>query len=149
MLAFAVELAHLFGGVTVACRGVLGDRALDGGEIRCVEPHVERANRVAQLLARARSDQRHIVVAALQHPRDRALRDAHPFGIRDATERLDQREVPLEVAALEAREVIAGLITAQQLSKASSTRKGADEDRGAGGRRSGAIDEAAALSGRA
>jgi hypothetical protein len=58
-----------------------------------------------QALARARSDERHDVVAAVQHPGDRGLRDRRPLRLGDLAQGVDEAKVALAVLAGEARRV--------------------------------------------
>jgi hypothetical protein len=51
----------------------------------------------------ARADQRDDVLALRQHPRDRGLRDGRPARLGHRVQRLDEREVVVEVRAGEAR----------------------------------------------
>jgi len=53
--------------------------------------------------APARADQRDDVLALRQHPRDRGLRDGRPARLGHRVQRLDEREVVVEVRAGEAR----------------------------------------------
>jgi Integrase core domain len=62
---------------------------------------VERAERLCEPLAPAGADKRDDVIAARERPGDRDLRDRRALGVREPAERLDEREVTLEVLARE------------------------------------------------
>ena len=64
---------------------------------------LERAERLGESFAAARADERDDVVAARERPGDRDLRDRRALRLRERAERLDEREVALEVLAREAR----------------------------------------------
>ena len=68
-------------------------RLLDAGEIAGREFEIERAERFLELVAAARADQRHDVVAARLHPGEGELRGGRALLSRDLAERLDQRDV--------------------------------------------------------
>src|SRR5205823_6441518 len=81
------------------------DGLLDAREVVVHELDVQRTERLVEPLTRSRADQRDDVVAAAQHPGDGDLRDAHAPVLRDRPQRLHERQVVLEVLALEARGV--------------------------------------------
>jgi hypothetical protein len=83
--------------------GVLRDRTLDRREVPRTKRHISGAERLGELIAAARADQRHDVGALPGHPGDRRLRNADALGVGDAPQGFDQREVGIDIAALEAR----------------------------------------------
>src|SRR3954447_24872641 len=102
-LSLAVEVGHLALVVAGAGGRAGRHRALDALEVGGGELDVERAERLAQALARARADERDDVVAPRADPRDRDLRDRHAGALGDLAQRLDELEVAVQVLAGEAR----------------------------------------------
>jgi hypothetical protein len=100
-------VGHLLARIALAGGGVRGHRALDGGEVVGTEGQLERAERLRQLVARARPDQRHDVVPLREHPRDGDLGGRRAVIVGDRSQRVDEREVALHVAGLEARRAAA------------------------------------------
>ena len=64
---------------------------------------IERAERLGEPVAAARADQRHDVVALRRDPGDRDLRRRCAEFVGDCAQRFHQRQVGVEIAALEAR----------------------------------------------
>src|SRR4051794_7072653 len=100
---FAVEIAHRHGRIALAGGGILGHHALDGGEIVGAKDQIERAERFRQAVAAAGADQRHDVPPLRHHPGDRHLGDACLALLGHIAQRLDQREVAVDILALETR----------------------------------------------
>src|SRR5262249_5413796 len=72
-------------------------RLRDAREVGRREPHLERAERFAELIAAARADQRHDVLAARAHPGEGELRGRGVFLARDGAERAHERHVARKV----------------------------------------------------
>src|SRR5580698_5413185 len=104
-LFLAVELRHRGLWVARADSGIFWYCKFDGGEILRGESDIERAERLGQPVAAPRTDQRNDVRSLLNHPGDGHLRDAHALGGSDLAQRVDQREVGVDVASLEPRAV--------------------------------------------
>lgn len=97
----------MLGGVTVARRGARRDRALDRRDVVGGQREIGGGERLGEPVAATRADHRHDVLALRHDPGDRDLRDARVPFLSDRAERFDQREVPVEVLALESRAVSA------------------------------------------
>ena len=108
----AVEDRHLAGVVAVAGGGAGRHCALDPREVVGGQLEVERAERLGEPVAAARADQRHDVLAAREHPGDRDLGDRRALLCGDRAQRLDEREVAIEVLAGEAGGVAAEVVAA-------------------------------------
>ena len=60
-------------------------------------------------------------VAAREHPGDRDLRDGRALRLGDLAQRLDEREVVLEVLAAEARAEAAEVVRRQRVARPSTS----------------------------
>ena len=104
----AVEDRHLLGVVALAGGRAGRHRAPRSRRGRpAVSSSSSAPSASASRSRRARADQRHDVVAAGEHPGDRDLRDGRALRLGDRAQRLDEREVALEVLAGEAGRVAA------------------------------------------
>ena len=99
----AVEMRHLLGGVARAGGGARRKCVGERRQMRRRQFDVERAERLRQPVASARADQRHDVVALRGDPGDRDLRRRCTDFAGDGAQAFDQRQICVEIAALEAR----------------------------------------------
>ncbi len=73
-------------------------------EILPRQPKVECSKRFSKLLPAARSDNRDDVITLAANQSDRHLRDAGTMGFCNRRNRLDEREIPLQVFTLKPRQ---------------------------------------------
>ena len=93
--------------IAVAGRSTVRERFRQCGEVRICQLHVERAERLRQALTPPRANQRHDVVALRRHPGNRDLRRRRADLIGNRAQCIHQREILVEIFALEARAVAA------------------------------------------
>src|SRR4051794_37439066 len=98
----AVEHLHLLLRVAIAGGGARGDSGLDPLAVLGRQLDGERAERLVEAVTAPGADQRHDVVAAIEHPGDGELRDGDAALAGDRAQRLDELEVALDVALREA-----------------------------------------------
>ena len=87
----------------LARRGAGREERVDARQRRRVERDVRRARVLLDVRDALAARQRDDVVAAREQPREGELRGAHAVLARERGELVDEREVALEVAAVEAR----------------------------------------------
>jgi hypothetical protein len=78
----AIQMRHLRGCITLACRSTIRHRLGNRGEIVLAEQNVRSTQRLRQTVTPARAHQRHDIAALRGNPRNRDLRDGYAFGLR-------------------------------------------------------------------
>ena len=102
---FAVEMRHLHFGIAGPGGGAFGHCILDSAQVFACKLDVECAQRFAQPVAASRTNHRYDVLALRRDPGNGDLRHRHALAGRDPLQRLDQREVLVDIVALKPRAV--------------------------------------------